>query len=162
MQDHQFHFDVDGTPQEVWDVFWSNMRSGVKTEAVTIEIYHPGDEQGNGLVRHCDFAVPKYLLSKGRAQSWEWITEAQAPVSWKYDAIGKPLWSRASGMDAPGGNRRGDPGPFPRDLRGVQPGHAQPAREAGARLHLQGQRQAAQGVCGAQPAATPPERRRPA
>ncbi len=97
MQDHQFHFDVDGTPQEVWDVFWRNMRSGVKTEAVTIEIYHPGDEQGNGLVRHCDFAVPRYLLSKGRAQSWEWITEAQAPMSWKYDAIGKPLWSRASG-----------------------------------------------------------------
>jgi hypothetical protein len=97
MQDHQFHFDVDGTAQEVWDVFWSNMRSGVKTKAVTIEIYHPGDEKGNGLVRHCDFAVPRYLLSKGRAQSWEWITDAESPVSWKYDAIGKPLWSRASG-----------------------------------------------------------------
>ncbi len=97
MQDHQFDFEVDGSPDEVWDVFWGNMRSGVKTDAVTIEIYHPGDEQGNGLVRHCDFAVPRYLLSKGRAQSWEWITEAQRPVSWRYDAIGKPLWSKASG-----------------------------------------------------------------
>jgi hypothetical protein len=42
--------------------------------------------------------VPKYLLSGGRAQSWEWITEAQRPVSWRYDAIGKPLWSKASGL----------------------------------------------------------------
>ncbi len=110
MQDHQFHFDVDGTRQEVWDVFWRNMRSGVKTDAVTIEVFHSGDEQGNGLVRHCDFAVPRYLLSKGRAQSWEWITEAQPPDSWKYDAVGKPLWSRASGWtrleDLGGGRTR--------------------------------------------------------
>jgi hypothetical protein len=37
------------------------------------------------------------LLSGGKAQSWEWITEALRPVSWRYDAIGKPLWSKASG-----------------------------------------------------------------
>ncbi len=97
MQDHQFDFVVEGTPDEVWDVFWSRMRTGIETDTVKIEIYHPGDEAGNGLVRHCDFQVPKYLLSKGKAQSWEWITEAQRPVSWRYDAIGKPLWSRASG-----------------------------------------------------------------
>jgi hypothetical protein len=97
VQDHQFDFVVEGTPDEVWDVFWSRMRTGVETDTVKIEIFHPGDEAGNGLVRHCDFQVPKYLLSKGKAQSWEWITEAQRPVSWRYDAIGKPLWSRASG-----------------------------------------------------------------
>jgi hypothetical protein len=97
VQDHRFDFVVEGTPDEVWDVFWSRMRTGIDTDTVKIEIYHPGDEAGNGLVRRCDFQVPKYLLSKGRAQSWEWITEAQRPVSWRYDAIGKPLWSRASG-----------------------------------------------------------------
>ena len=70
---------------------------GIETDTVKIEIYHPGDEEGNGLVRHCHFPVPKYLLTGGKAQSWEWITEAKRPVSWKYDAIGKPLWSKASG-----------------------------------------------------------------
>ncbi len=110
MQDHRFDFVVDGTPEEVWDVFWGRMRSGVETDTVKIEIYHPGDEAGNGLVRHCDFRVPKYLLSKGKAQSWEWITEAKRPVSWRYDGIGKPLWSRASGWtsleDLGGGKTR--------------------------------------------------------
>jgi len=33
---------------------------------VTIEILHPGDAEGDGLVRHCAFPVPKWLLSGGR------------------------------------------------------------------------------------------------
>lgn len=110
MQDHRFDFVVNGTPDEVWDVIWRRMRRGIVTDTVKIEIYHQGDEDGNGLVRHCDFPVPKYLLSKGKAQSWEWITEAKRPVSWRYDAIGKPLWSRASGWtrleDLGGGKTR--------------------------------------------------------
>ncbi len=97
MQDHRFDFTVNGTPEEVWDVIWKRTRAGVETDTVKIEILHQGDEHGNGLVRHCTFQVPRYLLSKGKAQSWEWITEAERPVSWRYDAIGKPLWSRASG-----------------------------------------------------------------
>ena len=97
MQDHKFDFVVDGTPEEVWDLMWAKTRTGIHTDKVKIEIYHPGDEEGNGLVRHCYFPVPKYLLSRGVAQSWEWITEAKRPISWRYDAIGKPLWSRASG-----------------------------------------------------------------
>ena len=97
MQDHRFDFTVDGTPEEVWDALWAYTRKDIKTPTVTIDIYHPGDEAGNGLVRHCTFPVPKYLLSGGVAQSWEWITEAQRPVSWRYDAIGKPLWSKATG-----------------------------------------------------------------
>jgi hypothetical protein len=98
VQIHNFDFVVDGTPDEVWTVIWKRTRVGIETDTVKIEIYHPGDEEGNGLVRHCQFPVPKYLLSKGRAQSWEWITEARRPVSWRYDAVGKPLWSRASGL----------------------------------------------------------------
>jgi hypothetical protein len=97
VQVHTFEFVVDGTPEEVWDIRWRRMRAGFTSDAVTIEVLHPGDEDGNGLVRHCCFPVPRYLLSGGRAQSWEWITEARRPVSWRYDAVGKPLWSRASG-----------------------------------------------------------------
>ncbi|HVA74627.1 MAG TPA: hypothetical protein VNF71_08680 [Acidimicrobiales bacterium] len=33
---------------------------------MTIEILHPGDAEGDGLVRHCAFPVPKWLLSGGR------------------------------------------------------------------------------------------------
>ena len=29
--------------------------------------------------------------------SWEWLTEVNRPVSWRYDAVGKPLYSKASG-----------------------------------------------------------------
>ena len=97
MQVHTFNFVVDGTPEEVWDVIWRRTRAGFTSDTVTIEILHQGDDEGNGLVRHCHFPVPKYLFSGGRAQSWEWITEARRPVSWRYDAVGKPLWSRASG-----------------------------------------------------------------
>ena len=62
-----------------------------------IEILHPGDDDGNGLVRHCYFPVPKWLLSRGVGQSWEWLTEVKPYESWRYDAVGKPLWSHATG-----------------------------------------------------------------
>ena len=53
MQDHSYSIVVDGTPEEVWAIFWSQ-RSGTRTHGdVTIEILHPGDADGEGLVRHC-------------------------------------------------------------------------------------------------------------
>jgi hypothetical protein len=64
---------------------------------VTIDILHPGDAVGEGLVRHCTFRVPRYLLSGGKGQSWEWLTEVTPTESWKYNAIGRPLWSTAEG-----------------------------------------------------------------
>ena len=96
MQEHTHHLDVDGTPEEVWALFWYR---GPRPSSgpVTIEILHPGDETGEGLVRHCTFPVPRYLGSRGVAHSWELLTEVAKPVSWRYDAIGKPLWSRATG-----------------------------------------------------------------
>jgi len=97
MQDHRFEFVVHGTPEEVWDVMASQSRTDVDRGPVQIEILHRGDADGNGLVRHCHFPVPKYLLSGGVAESWEWITEATRPVSWRYDAVSKPLWSRSTG-----------------------------------------------------------------
>jgi hypothetical protein len=97
MQDHRFSIEVDGTPEEVWGVFWGNRKGKREHNGVTIEILHPGDADGEGLIRHCTFPVPRYLLSGGRGVSWEWLTEVKPPHSWKYDAIGKPLWSRAEG-----------------------------------------------------------------
>jgi hypothetical protein len=98
MQVHELVFEVEAGPQEVWALFWSH-RSGVLTYGdVTIEILHPGDERGEGLIRHATFPVPRYLLSGGVGRSWEWLTEVKPFDSWRYDAIGKPLWSRAEGL----------------------------------------------------------------
>ena len=98
MQDHNYSVEVEGSPDEVWSLFWSH-RAGTRSHGdVTIEILHPGDERGEGLVRHCRFPVPWWLLSGGRGVSWEWLTEVKPPASWRYDAVGKPLWSKASGF----------------------------------------------------------------
>jgi hypothetical protein len=96
MQEHHFFVDIDATPDELWELFWLR-RALSQSGDVTIEILHPGDDIGEGLVRHCTFRVPRYLLSGGRGESWEWLTEVTPKVSWKYDAVGKPLWSKAQG-----------------------------------------------------------------
>jgi hypothetical protein len=96
VQSHHFFVDIAATPDELWELFWLR-RALTQNGDVTIEILHPGDEIGEGLVRHCTFLVPRYLLSGGRAQSWEWLTEVTPKVSWKYNAVGKPLWSEAEG-----------------------------------------------------------------
>ncbi len=98
MQDHSYAIEVEGTLEEVWGLFWSQ-RSGVRSHGdVTIEVLHPGDASGEGLVRHCRFPVPWWLLSGGRGVSWEWLTEVRRPQSWRYAAVGKPLWSTATGF----------------------------------------------------------------
>ena len=83
----------------MWEVFWYRApdRPQPKDVRTRIEILHPGDDDGNGLVRHCYFPVPKWLGSGGVGQSWEWLTEVRPYESWRYDAVGKPLWSRATG-----------------------------------------------------------------
>jgi hypothetical protein len=96
VQAHHFFVDIDATPDELWELFWLR-RALSQSGDVTIEILHPGDDIGEGLVRHCTFRVPRYLLSGGRGQSWEWLTEVTPKVSWKYNAVGKPLWSEAEG-----------------------------------------------------------------
>ena len=98
MQRHEFSFEIDATPDEVWQVFHGPKPKVMEHGDVRIEILHPGADGGNGLVRHCHFRVPKYLLSGGRAKSWEWLTELDPPRRWRYDAIGKPLWSEATGI----------------------------------------------------------------
>jgi hypothetical protein len=99
VQRHDYSVDVEGTIEEVWELFWYREpdRPQPKGGKTRIEILHPGDDVGEGLVRHCYFPVPRWLLSGGVGQSWEWLTEVREYESWKYDAIGKPLWSRAEG-----------------------------------------------------------------
>jgi hypothetical protein len=114
VQEHQYSFEIDASPEEIWAVMHRRppaRRAGetpavgefgpivrtIRHGDVTIEIVHEGDENGSGLVRHCFFRVPKYLLTRGVAQSWEHVTDVVPNESAKYFAIGKPLWSRAEG-----------------------------------------------------------------
>ena len=96
MQEHNYHVDIDAPVDELWQLFWARIPH-TETGDVTIDILHPGDDVGNGLVRHCTFRVPRYLLSRGKGQSWEWLTEVHPKVSWKYNAVGRPLYSEAEG-----------------------------------------------------------------
>ncbi|MBB3751561.1 hypothetical protein FHT44_004056 [Mycolicibacterium sp. BK634] len=66
--------------------------------AGSIEILYDGDDAGQGLVRTCVFPVPRYLLSGGKARSWEIVTEARIDEISRYVSISKPLWSRAEGF----------------------------------------------------------------
>jgi hypothetical protein len=99
VRSHEFSFDVEGTPEQVWRALHPPLRkdSVIEHGDVRIEIVFPGDADGLGLVRHCTFRVPRYLLSGGRAQSWEVITESRPGEYSRYEAVGKPLWSRATG-----------------------------------------------------------------
>lgn len=98
MQDHEYSFEVDAPREEVWAVFWGKKTGDVIAHGnLRIEILHGGDENGEGLIRHCHFPVPWYLLSGGKAKSWEWLTQVNKYESWRYDAVGKPLWSKATG-----------------------------------------------------------------
>ncbi len=99
MQVHEYSVVVPAPLPEVWEVFWYRGpdRPQPRDGKTKIHILHPGDEVGEGLVRHCTFPVPRWLLSGGIGKSWEWLTEVKLHDSWRYDAIGKPLWSRAEG-----------------------------------------------------------------
>lgn len=105
MQVHEHSFVIDAPREELWAAMHPPVeRPGTLHEprviehgSVRIEILCEGDAHGRGLVRHCSFAVPRYLLSGGRAQSWEMVSEVRPPEYSRYDAIGKPLWSRATG-----------------------------------------------------------------
>ena len=97
MQVHELTFHVDAPRDVVWMLFWGH-RAGVMTyENVTIEILHPGSADGEGLIRHATFPVPGYLMSGGVGKSWEWLTQVKQPESWRYDAVGGPPYSRATG-----------------------------------------------------------------
>jgi hypothetical protein len=109
MQHHDYSIEIGAPVRDVWNVFWNRDRPPPSPPRrrlapwrapkfhAQIEILHPGDEIGEGLVRHCWFPVPWWLGSGGVGESWEWLTEVRPHESWRYDAVGKPLWSCAEG-----------------------------------------------------------------
>jgi hypothetical protein len=115
MQEHSFSFEIEATPDEVWRALHPRPRPNpdggprvIEHGDVRIEILSEGDDDGQGLVRTCTYRVPKLLLSGGVGRSWECVVESRPPTSSRYEAVGKPLWSKATGwhrIDDLGGGR---------------------------------------------------------
>ena len=103
MQSYTAVFTVAAPPRRVWRILHPLPPTDAPSPRVMeypagrIEILREGDEAGEGLVRTCVFDVPRYLLSGGKARSWETVTEARLNELSRYVAISKPLWSRAEG-----------------------------------------------------------------
>ena len=104
MQRHEFSFEIDATPEEVWQALHPRPPARTPGEhrvieygGVRIEIVNEGDDKGEGLVRRCTFAVPKWLFSGGVGRSWECVVEVRPNEYSRYEAVGKPLWSKATG-----------------------------------------------------------------
>lgn len=103
MRSYTVRFAVDAPARRVWRVLHpptprdATVPRIIEYPAGSMEILYDGDEAGQGLVRTCVFDVPRYLLSGGKARSWEVVTEARINELSRYVAIGKPLWSRAEG-----------------------------------------------------------------
>ena len=104
MQRHEFSFVVEATPEEVWRTLHPPAPAVRPAEhrviehgGVRIEIVNEGDEKGEGLVRRCTFRVPRFLLSGGVGRSWECVVEVRPNEYSRYEAVGKPLWSEATG-----------------------------------------------------------------
>ena len=104
MREHGFSFEVAATPEEVWRALHPRLptmppgeRFTIQHGDVRIEIVHPGDADGLGLVRQCWFRVPRYLLSGGDGPVVGGRHRV-APLEYsRYEAVGKPLWSEATG-----------------------------------------------------------------
>jgi hypothetical protein len=104
VQRHSHSVEIDGTPKRAWSILHpppppknADGRRLIVHGAVSIEILHEGDENGQGLVRTCTFEVPKWLLSNGQGRSFETIIEARPYEVVRYLAVGRPLWSMAKG-----------------------------------------------------------------
>lgn len=103
MQRHEVAFTVDAPPHRVWRLFHPKTPPDAAVPRTfehpggTITILRDGDEDGEGLVRTATFPVPRWLLSGGVARSFEVVVEARRNEYARYEAVGKPLWSKAEG-----------------------------------------------------------------
>ncbi len=103
MQRHEISFVVDAPPHRVWRMFHPKTPPGATVPRMiehpggTITIIKEGDDDGAGLVRTATFPVPKWLLSRGVGESFEVVTEARKNEFARYEAVGKPLWSKVEG-----------------------------------------------------------------
>ena len=103
MQRHEVTFLVDAPPHTVWRILHPKTPPDAPLPRTfehpggTITVLRDGDEDGAGLVRECTFPVPRWLLSGGVARSFEAVVEAKRNEFSRYEAVGKPLWSKAEG-----------------------------------------------------------------
>lgn len=103
-QEHLAELVIEAEVHRVWRALHPRRPAGTELPwridypGGSIEVLVDGDEAGQGLVRLCTFRVPRYLLSGGRARSFETIVEARVDELSRYSAVGKPLWSRAEGF----------------------------------------------------------------
>jgi hypothetical protein len=108
MREFQTSLVMDASPAEIWQLWFlpppPDLSPGeiqvLEVEDVRIEIVHQGDEIHEGLVRHCYYPIPKYLMSKGVAQSWELVTDVVPNVSYRYRAITRPPFAFAEGRQS--------------------------------------------------------------
>ena len=106
MQRREMTFVVDAPRHRVWRLLHPKAPTGVplprtvEYQGGRMQILVEGDEAGQGLVRVCDFEVPRYLLTGGRARSWEVVVEARVDEISRYQAIGRPPFSQAEGSHA--------------------------------------------------------------
>jgi hypothetical protein len=103
VQRHELTFVVEAPHYKVWRMFHPKTPADATVPRTfahpngTITILKDGDEDGAGLVRTATFPVPKWLLSGGVAESFEVVTEARKNEFARYEAVGKPLWSKTQG-----------------------------------------------------------------
>ncbi len=103
MRRHEICFVVDAPPHRVWRLFHPKPVPGAEVPRTfehpngTITILKEGNNDGEGLVRTATFPVPKWLLSGGVAESFECVTECRKNEFARYEAVGKPLWSKTEG-----------------------------------------------------------------
>src|SRR5262249_33246904 len=96
-------FEVEAPPKKVWGLLHmppppdAESPRKVTYPGGSMEIWSEGDSKGEGLVRNCVFRVPRYLLSGGKAQSWEVVWKVVPLERAHYRGVGKPLWSRGEG-----------------------------------------------------------------
>src|SRR3569623_146100 len=103
MQKFETVFDVAAPPERVWGLLHSPPPPDAPSPRTVnypggwMKILLEGVKNGQGMVRTCEFGVPRYLMSGGKAHSWEIVTEVIPLKSARYEGIGKPLWSTAAG-----------------------------------------------------------------
>jgi hypothetical protein len=108
MQRHEVVYDVGAPPHRVWRLFHPKVQpDDVVPRTIThpggsITILKEGDEDGEGLVRTATFPVPRWLLSGGRARSFEVVVEARKNEYARYHAEG---WHTLEPIDDGNGTR---------------------------------------------------------
>ncbi|HWB67468.1 MAG TPA: SRPBCC family protein [Mycobacteriales bacterium] len=103
MQRFETVFEVEAAPERVWSLLHAPPPPDAPSPRVVeypggrMEIWFEGDGTGKGMVRTCEFRVPRWLGSGGRARSWEVVTDVRVGEYASYRGVGKPLWSQATG-----------------------------------------------------------------